>query len=162
MARLREMTRSMARTRHGIQATDAEDVFQDAVVTYLQIRGRYPPDANHFGLLVSVFELKSREFVSRNGRRGRGLRRLAAHTPRTPVEPPADELAERAETAKAIRDSIAHLAHDARRVLLQLARGRRRRLELIAELGINPNTFDSRLRQARERLRHELAAHGAL
>src|SRR5262245_56396087 len=42
----------MARTRYGIRAQDAHDIFHESVATYLQIHGRYPPGDNHFGLLV--------------------------------------------------------------------------------------------------------------
>ena len=49
-------------------------------------------------------------------------------------------------------------AVDAREALLPLAEGRHSRLDLIARLGVNRNTYDSRLRVARNRLRRDLVS----
>jgi RNA polymerase sigma factor (sigma-70 family) len=164
-ARLRAMVTAVARRRYGVHAVDAEDVFQDSVVTYLRIRNRYPADANHFGLFVGIFHRTTLTSLKRSRRRLGVLERLAtrlAHAQRTPDPASApDAAALSVERAAAIRAAVATLDRDAREALLPLAEGRHSRLDLIARLGINRNTFDSRLRVARNRLRRDLVAREA-
>ena len=47
-------------------------------------------------------------------------------------------------------------------LMLTLAEGRLSRLELIAELGVNRNTFDTRLRALRLKLKERLHRAGVL
>ena len=161
-AALRAMVTAVARRRYGVQATDAEDAFQDAVVTYLRVRGRYPADANHFGLFVGIFHRTALTSLKRSRQRRHILERLAtrlAHAQREfdPANAP-DAAALRAERTTAIRAAVATLDRDAREALLPLAEGRHSRLDLIARLGVNRNTYDSRLRVARNRLRRDLVS----
>jgi len=169
-ANLVAMTTAIARSRRGLTADDAEDVFQDAVVTYLRIQQRYPAHINRFGLLVGIFHRRMLEFASRSQRRRRGLerfvRRLASErdrrVPGRDADGAADSRIVREETARAIRASISSLPDGIRPILLALAEGRRRRLDLVRELGISRNTFDSRLHVAREALRRRAVAAGAM
>ncbi len=157
-----------ARTRHGIAASDADDIFQDAVVTYLLVQGRYPGLVNHVALLVGIFQKKSLMFLtdaSKRGRQpGRLVARLRADRPAVargedPLGTTLDDVV-RKETCSLIRDAIASMAEDRRELLLALAERRASRRELIAAMGLNPNTFDSRLRSARLRLRGDLRRVG--
>ena len=165
-ADLRAMVTAVARRRYGIRAADAEDVFQDSVLTYLRIRGRYPADANHFGLFVGIFRRTVLTSLRRSRRRLGVLARLAErleHAQRKfdPADAP-DAAALSVERAAAIRAAVATLDRDARDALLPLADGQHSRFDLIARLGINRNTYDSRLRVARKRLRRNLVARGGL
>jgi len=160
----------MARARYGILPQDGEDIFHEAVVTYLAIHERYPSGDNHFGLLVGVFHKKSLEFLDSQDRRGRVARRFVARlqADRPDVargeDPsgPAVERVVREEDAALIRAAIATLSEEARELLLTLAEGRMTRLELIQALGINRNTFDTRLRGVRLRLKQTLSESGVI
>jgi RNA polymerase sigma factor (sigma-70 family) len=160
----------MARARYGILPQDSEDIFHEAVVTYLAIHERYPPGDNHFGLLVGVFHKKSLEFLDGQDRRGRVVRRFVARlkADRPDMargEDPSGAAADRVvreEDAALIRSAISMLTPEARELLLTLAEGRMTRLELIEALGINRNTFDTRLRGVRLRLKRTLAESGVV
>lgn len=159
-----------ARTRFGIQLHDAEDVFHEAVLTYLGIHTRYTERDNHFGLLVGIFHKKCLEFLGRVERQGRVTRRMAqnlkANKPDVARgEDPKGAAVERVirrEDAALIRDAIESLEDESQEILLDLAEGRLTRLEMIDRMGINRNTFDSRLRTLRLRLKRELADSGVL
>lgn len=160
----------LARTRYGIRPHDAEDLFHDAVVTYMAIHTRYPPGDNHFGLLVGIFNKKALELLDEQQRTGRVTRRfvarLAAEKPDVArgedPEGPAVDRVVRDEDAALIRSAISSLSDEARELLLTLAEGRMSRLELIEALGINRNTFDTRLRGVRLRLRRVLEDAGVI
>jgi len=160
----------IARARYGIRPQDAEDIFQDSVVTYLAIHERYPAGDNHFGILVGVFHKKSLEFLDSEDRLGRVAKRFVARLQADrPVvargeDPsgPAVERVVRDEDAALIRSAISTLSDDARELLLALAEGRMSRLDMIQALGINRNTFDTRLRNVRMRLKRVLAESGVL
>lgn len=160
----------MARTRYGLSSNDAEDAFHEAVATYLSIHGRYPPADNHFGILVGIFQRKVLEHLGHRERDGRIARRfvarLRADQPllargEDPEGPAADRVV-RSEDAELIRNAIGALSPEGRELLLTLAEGRATRLELIEELGVNRNTFDTRLRALRLRLRDVLTEAGVL
>ena len=160
----------LARARYGILPQDAEDIFNESVLTYLAIHERYPPGDNHFGLLVGVFHKKSLEFLDSRDRQGRVARRFVARlqAERPEVargEDPSGAAVDRVlreEDAALIRGAISTLSDDARELLLALAEGRMTRLEMIQALGINRNTFDTRLRAVRLRLKQVLAESGVI
>jgi RNA polymerase sigma factor (sigma-70 family) len=160
----------IARSRYGILPQDAEDIFQEAIVTYLSIHERYPATDNHFGLLVGIFHKKSLEFLDRRERRGRitgrFVARLQADRPEIargedPSGPTVEQVV-RDEDAELIRSAIRSLSPEARDLVLTLAEGRMTRLELISSLGINRNTFDTRLRGVRLRLMKSLSEAGVM
>ncbi|MCG3133789.1 MAG: hypothetical protein HMLKMBBP_01054 [Planctomycetes bacterium] len=158
----------MARTRYGIRAQDAEDLFHEAVATYLQIHSRYPSKDNHFGILVGIYQRKALEFLDASRREGRIAQRYATRLQADrPVvargEDPSGDAADcviREEDAQLIRRAIHSLSDEGRDMLLALADGSTTRLDMIEALGINPNTFDTRLRTLRLRLRKELESAG--
>lgn len=160
----------MARTRYGIRAQDAQDIFHESVATYLQIHGRYPAGDNHFGLLVGIFQRKALEFIGASQRQGRVAERLVTRlrAERPAVargEDPEGDVTERVirdEDAMLIRDAIEALSPEAREMLLALAEGRTSRLGMIEDLGINRNTFDTRLRSVRLRLKKVLETAGVI
>lgn len=160
----------MARTRYGIRSHDAEDIFHEAVVTYLSIRGRFPPGDNHFGILVGIYQKKALEYLGATRRVGRVAERLAARlrAERPPIargEDPSGNVADRVirdEDAALIRTAIRTLSPEGRELLLELAEGELTRLEAIARLGLNANTFDTRIRTLRLRLRSVLEDAGVL
>jgi len=160
----------IARARYGIRPQDAEDIFQESVVTYLAIHERYPSKDNHFGLLVGVFHKKALEFLDSQDRVGRVARRFVARLQADrPVvargeDPSGPVIARvvREEDAALIRAAIGSLSDDARELLLTLAEGRMSRLDMIEALGINRNTFDTRLRSVRLRLKRVLADSGVI
>lgn len=161
---------SVARSRYGILLQDAEDIFHEAVVTYLTIHDRYTGRDNHFGLLVGIFHKKCLEHLGHRERDGRVARRLVTKlkADRPTVargEDPKGAAVDRVirgEDAELIRDALDQLRPEARELLLTLAEGRRTRLELIDELGINRNTFDTRLRSMRLKLRKALVRAGVI
>lgn len=160
----------LARARYGILPQDAEDIFHEAVATYLSIHERYPPQDNHFGLLVGIFHKKSLEFLDGKDRRGRVAKRFVARlqADRPDVargEDPSGAAVERVvreEDANLIRAAIGSLSGEARELLLTLAEGRMTRLEMIETLRVNRNTFDTRLRGVRLRLKRALLESGVL
>ena len=159
-----------ARMRYGIQLHDAEDIFHEAVLTYLVIHGRYSERDNHFGLLVGIFHKKSLEFLGREERQSRVARRMVHNLQANQPElargedprGPAVERVIRDEDAELIRGAISGLTEESQEILLDLAEGRISRLEMIDKLGINRNTFDSRLRSLRLKLKQQLTDDGVL
>lgn len=160
----------IARARYGILPQDAEDIFHEAVVTYLAIHSRYLVGDNHFGILVGIFHKKAFEFLDSKDRLGRVARRfvvrLKADRPEVARgEDPRGAAVDRVvreEDAALIRDAISRLSEDARELLLTLAEGRMTRLEMIKALGVNRNTFDTRLRGVRLRLKRTLSESGVI
>lgn len=160
----------IARARYGILPQDAEDIFHEAVATYLTIHSRYDANDNHYGLLVGIFHKKALEHLGARDRAGRMARRfvtrLRSERPVTARgEDPTGTTAEiviREEDAKLIRDAIDSMHEDGREMLLALAEGRLSRLEMIEKLDVNPNTFDTRLRALRQKLRRKLMRIGVL
>jgi RNA polymerase sigma factor (sigma-70 family) len=158
------------RARYGLQLHDAEDIFHDAVLTYLGIHTRFGDKDNHFGLLVGIFHKKALEFLGRQDRQTRVARRfvsrLQANKPAIARgEDPKGAAVERVirdEDAALIRNAIGGLDEEHQELLLDLAEGRVSRLEMIDRLGINRNTFDSRLRTLRLKLKAELEESGVL
>ena len=160
----------IARARYSILPQDAEDIFHDAVATYLSVHARYDGNDNHYGLLVGIFHKKALEHLGARDRAGRMARRFVTRLQsERPVaargEDPNGTTAEivvREEDAKLIRDAIDSMHEEGRELLLSLAEGRLSRLEMIERLDINANTFDTRLRALRLKLRRKLLRHGVL
>jgi DNA-directed RNA polymerase specialized sigma24 family protein len=166
--RMLAVLRSRARTRHGIAGADAEDIFQDSVLTYLHVHGKYSGVESHAALLFGIFHKKSLMFLTgvakRSRQSGRLAERLLADRPAVargedPCGTTLDGLV-RKETCSLIRRVVESMAQDRRELLLALAERRASRRELMAAMGLNPNTFDSRLHAARLRLRSRLRTAG--
>ncbi len=158
----------IARARYGILSQDAEDIFHESVATYLSIHKRYPPKDNRFGILVGIFHKKSLMFLRSRDWQGRVARRFVARLQADrPIiargEDPSGctlEKVLRSEDAQIIREAIAGLDESRRELLLALAEGRMTRKEMIKALGVNRNTFDTRLRAVRMQLKSVLAESG--
>ncbi len=169
-ATLASTVSSVARARYGIKPQDSEDIFNEAVLTYLKVHQRYPPKDNHFGLLVGIFYKKALEHLGGKERTGRVAKRLAARlqADRPAIargEDPKGAASERVirdEDARLIRRAIDELNEEGREMLLSLAEGRATRLEMISDMGINRNTFDTRLRALRLKLKQKLLEFGVL
>jgi DNA-directed RNA polymerase specialized sigma24 family protein len=162
--------RGLAQRRFGIRGSDAEDVFEEGVVTYLVVHGRYAADQNHYGLFLGILRNKCLERHDRSRRGERSLRRLGSALLRersraTRGEDPHGDALEglvHAEEAARIRAAIAAIPEQTRTWLLAMAEGRATRTQTIRALHLNRNTFDTRLRALRKRVRRELAAAGVL
>jgi DNA-directed RNA polymerase specialized sigma24 family protein len=159
----------IGRLRYGLQLQDIEDVFQAAVATYLEIGERYPEQDNHFGILIGIFHKKCLEFLDRRERRGRVTGRFVVRLKGDrPVvargEDPSGTTADRvvrSEDALLIRAAIDTLSPSALELVLTFAEASSR-LQLIGLLGLNKNTFDSRLRTARLKLKQHLEERGVV
>lgn len=158
----------LARSRYGMLPQDGEEVFHEAVLTYLLVGERYPATDNHFGLLVGIFHKKAFESMKKSGRREsmaqKLLNRLRGECPdkangQDPQGSAAD-IVVRSEQACLIRRAIKSFDCEELRWLLLMAEGHKTRLQLIEELGINRNTFDTRIRDTRLRLRQLLQESG--
>jgi RNA polymerase sigma factor (sigma-70 family) len=160
----------IARARYGILPQDAEDIFHEAVATYLTVHTRYDSNDNHYGLLVGIFHKKALEHLGARDRAGRMARRLVTRLrSERPIvargEDPlgtTSEIVIREEDAQLIRDAIDSMQEEGRELLLALAEGRLTRLEMIEQLNVNPNTFDTRLRALRLKLKRKLLRSGVL
>ncbi len=160
----------IARARYGVLRQDAEDIFHEAIATYLVIPSPYPPKDNHFGILVGIFHKKVLEHLGGRDCDSRVTKRFVArlkadrpHVARG--EDPRGAAVERVirnEDATLIRDAIGTLGDEAREMMLRLAEGSVTRLEMIEMMGVNRNTFDTRLRAIRQRLRRTLEKSGVL
>jgi DNA-directed RNA polymerase specialized sigma24 family protein len=158
----------LARARYGILPQDAEDIFHDAVATYLVIRNRYGSKDNHFGLLVGIFHKKALEFLDVRDRQGRIAKRFvnrlrAARPDVARGEDPygtADERIIRSEEAGLIQEVVAELPEEWREVLLAIAEKRETRLSVIERMQMNRNTFDTRVRRWRLELKKKLLDSG--
>lgn len=171
VARLRTMLLALAIREHRLQQADAEDAVQSAYLTYLEVRARYPESDEHAAILVGILRNKCRE-ITRDGNRRR--RRLAAYcaapdaarenpwirppAPRTP--PGVVEGLIRREDRCVVYDAIRRLPRPARVIVRLITWREMPRRQMIRRLRVNPNTFDTRLRSCRLRLRAELAASG--
>lgn len=161
----------LAWRRYRIPADVAEDLVQAALLTYLEVRDRYPNPEEHQRIIVGIFRNKCREHIDglvRGDRKLRVLRAKAeagqAHVAAAPVASPTgegvvDELAGR-EEFHLILQALAELRPGAREMLRLVAEDGVDRKELIRRFGLNKNTLDSRLHTYRKELRKLLTRHG--
>jgi RNA polymerase sigma factor (sigma-70 family) len=156
----------LARRRFRLARDVAEDLVQSALVTYLEVRDRYPRTEEHFRILVGIFRNKCREHIERAVRSARGFESLRRDA--LANGPAAGPL----KCGPAEDDVLAHLIEreDGRRIVAALARLRpqaREMFRLITEEGLsrrelmerfrlNKNTLDSRLHTYRRELREML------
>jgi len=157
----------LAWSRYRVTRDEAEDIVQTAFTAYLQVRERYAHVADHGAILGGIFRNKCLTHITRAGREQRRLERYCTTPdaarenpwirPTSPAQAPSvvDELVKR-ETRREIRTAFAHLRPSSRRLLtLLVLRGLGRR-NLIEQMGLNKNTFDSRLHACRAELRRLL------
>jgi RNA polymerase sigma factor (sigma-70 family) len=153
--------------RYRIGATDAEDLVQAALATYLEAGERFSEVPNHNALLFGIFRNKCLEHIERSVREKRRLRRMCEKAdvardnpwirPSKPGQAPSVlESLIHDEDRRDMADAVASLRPASQRLLLLITdRGMTRR-EIILETGINRNTLDSRLHVCRNELRERL------
>ena len=165
----------LAWCRFRIRRADAEDIAQNAVASYCEVRGRYQDQANHHAILIGIFRKKCLEFIERETREKEGrlrLQRLGSadnpgpmNTPDTlrgpALEPVVDEIIRR-ENGKKIQEALGELRPQARELFELLLEEGVGRKGLIDRYGLNKNTLDSRLRTARGEFRRILQSKGVM
>jgi len=162
--RLRSRLTQLAWKRYSIRADAAEDVIQNAVAAYLEVRGRYEKDTNSTAILYGIFFRKCLEYISASVREDRRMRRYCVTPdaarenawihPDRPGQAPSvlSELIDR-EDASTISGAFEKLRPNSRRLAWLITQRGMKRQELIEHLGVNPNTLDSRLLACRKELR---------
>jgi RNA polymerase sigma factor (sigma-70 family) len=158
----------LARARFRIRAESSEDLVQSAILTFLEVRHRYPREDEHARILVGIFRNKCREHIERTVRSARGLEavRAAADSKRGPSDSRATlddgvlrDLVHREEGGR-ILEALAHLRPQAREMFRLITEEGLTRRELMRRFGLNANTLDSRLHTYRRELREALAKRG--
>lgn len=161
----------VARRQYRLKPFDAEDAAQEAFVTFLQIRNRYPRTAEHPAILVGILKKKCLEHIGAVARDNRRLARYCAKPdaarenawirPRLAgTAPSAIDDVVRAEARALTLDAIRNLKPAARKLTRLITWHDFDRKELIERLELNKNTLDSRLRACRTQLRHLLDRRG--
>jgi RNA polymerase sigma factor (sigma-70 family) len=169
--RLRRQLLQLARSRYGISADAAEDVVQNALTSYLEVRHRYDASSNSQAILFGIFFKKCLEHIDRTCREKRRLHRYCATPdaarqnpwirPDAPAETPGvlSQLIRNEEGCR-IQAAIERLRPASRSLVQMIVTRGLGRQALIQDLGINRNTLDSRLHACRRELRGLLAHDG--
>lgn len=170
-ARLQERLLYLGWRRYRIPRDLAEDLFQAALLTYLQVRDRYPNLDEHPRILVGIFRNKCREHIDRHVRQEKkrralhdSVRRGDAGTSVVAPNPSADdgvvEEIVRREEESLILEALSALRPKAREMFRLIVEEGASRKELIERYGLNKNTLDSRLHTYRKELRKLLEQRG--
>jgi RNA polymerase sigma factor (sigma-70 family) len=161
----------LARRQYRLSRDVAEDLVQAALVTYLEVRHRYPRTEEHLRILVGIFRNKCREHIARSVRAARDLDALrqTAALPGGPApgvrgDPTRENgvlgaMVDR-EDARLILEALARLRPQAREMFRLIAEDGLTRKQLMERFGLNANTLDSRLHTYRGELRKILAGVG--
>lgn len=169
--RLRRQLLQLARSRYRIADDAAEDVVQNALTSYLEVRHRYDARSNSQAILFGIFFKKCLEHIDRSTRERRRLSRYCTSSdaarqnpwirPDAPAQSPGvlSQLI-RTEDGHRIRDAIEQLRPGSRRLVQMIGMRGLGRQALLRDLGINSNTLDSRLHACRTELRGLLARDG--
>lgn len=173
--KLIEDTRSrliyLAWRRYRIPRELAEDLVQNALATFLEIRDRYERVEEHPRVLTGVFRNKCREYIDASVREQKKIRELASSADarrELPVATPGgaapgngvlDQLV-RGEEATIILEALAQLRPEAREMFELIIEDGASRKDLIERYGLNKNTLDSRLHVYRRELKSLLAQRG--
>lgn len=167
---IREVERKfhfIARERYHIRHQDAVDLIQSTIETFLQVQDRYPRAEEHARIIVGIFRNKCREYIDRIVRGGRRIDELRREIEAGSADLPAiraarlgdggllDDLIRREEAAR-ILSALAALRPEAREIFRLITEEGLTRKQLIARLGLNPATFDSRLHTYRKELKRLL------
>lgn len=170
-ARLQERLLYLGWRRYRIPRDVGEDVFQAALVTFIEVRGRYPNQDEHSRILVGIFRNKCREHIDRHVRQEKKRRALHDSVRRgdagtsilspnaTPEDGVVDELMRREEECL-ILEALSELRPKAREMFRLIVEEGATRKELIERYGLNKNTLDSRLHTYRKELRALLQRRG--
>jgi RNA polymerase sigma factor (sigma-70 family) len=161
----------LAKRQYRLPRDVAEDLVQAALVTYLEVRHRYPRSEEHLRILVGIFRNKCREHIGRSVRAARGLDALksnalggggaqsAARMEPTLEDGVLHELVSR-EDGRLILQALARLRPQAREMFRLITEEGLDRKQLMTRFGLNANTLDSRLHTYRRELRGILDRQG--
>ena len=167
---LREKLVTIARYKYGLQGTDAQDAFQDAVLTWMEVSERYSGEKEPLRVFLGVFHKKCLELLDRQSRERQRLRR-PGKLPETPngkrigsalcgSEQSTLSAVVQREEGQQILEALTRVSPEAREIFQLLADEEVPRQELIELLNMNANTMDSRLRKFRQELRRILKKLG--
>ena len=169
--RLRERLLYLGWRRYRIPQDVSEDLIQSALVTYIEVRDRYPNQDEHPRILVGIFRNKCREHIDRHVRAERKRKALyssllsgSAGTTAVATSPSGedgvvDEIVRREEECL-ILEALSELRPKAREMFRLIVDEGATRKDLIERFGLNKNTLDSRLHTYRKELRVLLARRG--
>jgi RNA polymerase sigma factor (sigma-70 family) len=161
----------LAWRKYGIAAEDAEDIVQNAVTTYCEVRSRYAEEENQYAILTGIFYKKCLEFIDRSTRDQRQFQsycHMADAQRECRYLTPEDRrrngsvLAElvQQEDGQLILSALAEIRPQARELFRLMIEEEFERREMIRHFGVNKNTYDTRLRAARKELRELLSSKG--
>ena len=170
-ARLQERLLYLGWRKYRIPRDVCEDLFQAALLTYIEVRDRYPVLDEHPKILVGIFRNKCREHIDKHVRQEKKRRALHDSVRRgevgtsviAPNPSPDDGVVEdlvRREEETLIFEALAELRPEAREMFMLIVNEGISRKELIERYGLNKNTLDSRLHTYRKELRRLLARRG--
>ena len=170
-ARLRERLLYLGWRRYRIPKDVSEDLVQATLVTYIEVRDRYPNRDEHPRILVGIFRNKCREHIDSHVRAERKRRLLHDSVRRGEVGAsilaanPTDETGivdeiVRREDENLILSALAQLRPQAREMFRLIIDEGATRQDLIERYGLNKNTLDSRLHTYRRELRKFLEQRG--
>ena len=159
--------------KYRIDSEHAEDIVQNAVATYCEVKGRYVAEENQYGILVGIFYKKCLEYIDQAQRESRQLKTFCTKADAqrenhwlTPEETREQKSVlgdlVRREDGRIILTALADLRPESREMFRLMAEEELDRKDMIQRTGVNKNTFDTRLRTARIELRDELRKKGVL
>lgn len=170
VSELREKLVTIARYKYGLQNTDAQDAFQEAILTWMEVAERYSSEKEPLKVFLGVFHKKCLELIDRQSRERKKLKK-PSRLPEAPSgrrvgsalcgnEPSTLSSIVQKEDGQRILEALARLPPEAREVFRLLAEEEVPRQDLIELLNLNANTVDSRLRKFRNELRNVLKKLG--
>jgi len=167
MAALSESFARHARFRYRIGRSDAEDLVQSAVATYLEVGARFADVPSQGALLFGIFRKKCLEHIERSVREKKRLRRMCErsdaardnpciHPTRPGQSPSVLESLIHDEDRRHILEAVAALRPTSQQLASLMGDDGMTRQELIQLTRLNHNTLDSRLHVCRAELREQL------
>ena len=171
LRKIREKLTFLAWRKFRIAEQDAGDILQGTIATYFEVRHRYPPEENHTGILVGIFNNKCLEHIDRSVREAKKIRKFCSDADalrehprlepdgRGAAESTLDEVVRR-EDAQHILSALADLRPEAREMFRLLVEDEVGRAGLIEHYGLNKNTLDTRLHVFRSELKNLLRKRG--
>jgi RNA polymerase sigma factor (sigma-70 family) len=168
-ARLRSSLVYLARRRYRIRREVAEDLVQAALLTYLEVKHRYPRTEEHLRILVGIFRNKCREHIGRSVRAARGLHALRSSAESDGSQSVRGEATNEdgvlqdivgREEGRLIVQALGRLRPQAREMFRLIVEENLTRKELMRRFAVNANTLDSRLHTYRKEFRRLLDRQG--
>jgi RNA polymerase sigma factor (sigma-70 family) len=163
-----------AKFLYRIGPSDAEDLVQSAVATYLEVGARFTRVPSHHALLFGIFRKKCLEHIERSVREKRRIRRMCERTdvardnpwirPSRPAQAPSVlESLIGDEDRRSIVQAVAALRPSSQQLASLISDDGLTRQDLLKLTRLNENTLDSRLHVCRAELRarlRERSLHG--